>query len=124
MSTITVMMIVMVVMGSMMSCMPGRPGREQGAALSPSEREPEQHDHAIGAELENTHGLVHRLRGGAEHERRNPHQRNRRDGLRDRGREGEHDPAFHRRVVGDEIGRDHRLAVAGPRRVKNPVEKR
>ena len=118
------MPVIMVMVSGMVRLGAPRKRCEEGAALAPGEGEPEQHDHAVGAEFEEPHGVVHRLGAGAEHERGDADERDRGDGLGDRGGEGKHDPAFHRRVVGDEIGRDYRLAVAGARRVKNAVEKR
>ena len=54
----------------------------------------------------------------------NPDDRDRDQRLHQRGCERQHDAALRGLLVGDQIGRDHRLAVTGPCGVKYSVSKR
>ena len=67
-------------------------------------------------------GVAHLARGGVEQRRRDADERHRDERLQQRRGERQHDAAPPGLLVGDEIGRDHRLAVARPGGVEDAVE--
>ena len=94
---------------------------QERPALDPQEPRADRHDQGVARGLDQSHGVAHHLRGGAEQDRGNADDRHGDRCLQQRRGERQRDAAAPRLFVGDQIGRDHRLAVAGSCRVKNAV---
>ena len=89
-----------------------------------SSRSADEHDQRVAGDLDRPHGVAHRLRGRAEQHRGDANDRDRDERLQQRRGERQHDAAPPGFLVGDEIGRDHRLAVAGTGGMENAVDER
>ena len=93
------------------------------AALGPDQPGAERRDQAIADDLDRLLRRAHRLGGRGEQPGEHRNQRHRHQRLQQRRGERQHDAAPRGFLVGDEIGRDHRLAVAGAGGVKDAVGK-
>ena len=90
-------------------------------ALHPEQPRAERRDQRVADDLDIADGLAHHFRGGAEQGRRDPDDQHRDQRLQKSRRERQDDAAPPGFFIGDEIGRDHRLAVAGTGGVENSV---
>ena len=90
---------------------------EQRPPLHPQEPQAHDADHRETDDHGPAHGVTHRLGRGVEQHCGGRHDDDCRQRLKDRRSEGQNDAAPPRLVIGDEVGRDHRLAVTGPRGV-------
>src|SRR5471032_2177791 len=97
---------------------------QEGAAFYPEQPQPNHDDQRITHDFDDPHGVAHRLGGGAEQHGGDAHDRDGREGLQYGGSEGQHDAALPSLVISYQIGRDHRLAMAGSGGVEYAVEKR
>ncbi len=100
------------------------PQPQEGATLHPQEPHPNQNDQRIAHHLDDAHGVAHHLGGGAQEHRGDADQRHGGDRLQDGRGEGQHHTALPGLVIGDEVRRDHRLAMAGSGSVEDAVEER
>ena len=98
-----------------------RPFGEEAPALGVEKLRAHQRDQRIARDLDPPHRGAHRLRGRAEQRRRDADHGDRDQRLHQRGGKREHDAALPGLLVGDQVGRDHRLAVTRPRGVENSV---
>ena len=83
----------------------------------------EQGDERIGGDFERVGRVGHRHRGAAQHVPADSDQRERRHSLQQRRDEGQQDSPAQLHLIGEHVGRDHRLAVAGAGGVEHPVGK-
>ena len=91
------------------------------AQLVVDEPDADQRHQAPADRLEPSLHDAHLHAGGAEYQHQDGDQHQRRQRLDHGGEERQQDAASHRAAVGQHIGGDHRLAVAGPRRVQHAV---
>ena len=105
----------------------GRSGAEQPkdgrARLAPEQPGAEQGDQHKARDLEEPCRIGHRHGGAAQHEIGKHHDDDRRQPLQQRRDEGQQDATLQRHFVGDHVGRDHRLTVAGSGGVEDAVKK-
>ena len=131
---VAVMMVVMVAVAVIM--MVGRRSRrhrrqrpldlkraDEAAALGPDQPRAERRYQGVACNLDHLLGIAHGAGGGIEQPgaNRDDHYRDQR--LHQCGGKRQHDAAPGCLLVGDQIGRDHRLAVAGSGGMKDPVGK-
>ena len=104
-----------------------RPRRLQrankAAALGPDQPGAERRDQGVACDLDRLFRPAHGPGGGIQQPGANRDDRHRDQRLHQRGGERQHDAAPHGLLVGDQIGRDHRLAVAGSGGMKDAVSK-
>ena len=93
-------------------------------ALHPQKPQPNDDDQRVAQRLDHVDRHLHRRCGRIQHRGRDPDQHHRDQSLKNGGGKGEHNAAFPRLLVGDEIGRDHRLAVTGTGRMKHAIRER
>jgi hypothetical protein len=99
-------------------------GMQEAAPFYPEEPRADQHDECVTDELDDAHRLAHHLRGGADQHRGDGDNGHGGRGLQQSRGEREHDatpPGF---LVGEQVGANHRLAVAGTGGVENAVDER
>src|ERR1700752_5294045 len=124
---VTVVMVVMMVMAVMMMVAVvvmgmrasqrrlgarGLQRLHEGAALGPHQAGAEGGDQAVACDLDRLFRPAHGLRGGIEQPGTDADQHDGDEGLQQRRDERQHDAAPGGLLIGDQIGRDHRLAVA------------
>src|SRR3954447_17703897 len=127
---VTVAMIVMLVIvrradrGADGVQRPARASRlaEKALALDPDEPRADEGDQRVARKLDDALGVAHLPRGGVEQYRRDTDDRDGDERLQQRGCKRQHDTTPPGLFVGDEIGRDHRLAVAGAGGVEDTVD--
>ena len=96
----------------------------EGAALGPDQPEAEGGDQAVAGDLDRLFGPAHGFGGGVEQPGAYRDDHNRDQRLHQRRGKRQRDAAPRGLLVGDQIRRDHRLAVAGAGGMKNPIGKR
>ena len=96
----------------------------ESSALHPQQPRADRDDQQIAHDLDHPHGVAHHLGGGAEQRRGDADDRDRDQRLQHRRGERQHDAALPGLVIGDEVGRDHRLAVTRTGGVEDAVEER
>ncbi|MBA7482568.1 hypothetical protein ES707_18060 [subsurface metagenome] len=96
----------------------------EAAALGPDQPGAEQRDQAIAGNLDRLLRPAHGLRGGIEQPGTDADQHDGDESLQQCRDERQHDATPGGLLVGDEVGGDHRLAVARAGGVENPVGKR
>ena len=79
-------------------------------------------DQRIAGGFQVAGGVPHRQPGDVEQRGQHTDQQHRREALHQGSQKGEQDAAPHRAFVGQQVGRDHRLAVARPDGVKDAVD--
>ena len=99
-------------------------GRDERASLHPQQPHADKNNERIAQNLDRIDGAGHRGGGGIEQRRRNAHDQHCDERLHQRRGKRQHDPAPPGLLVGDEIGRDHRLAVTRAGGMEDAVEKR
>jgi hypothetical protein len=107
--------------------LPGAPvaqGADEAPALHPGETGAEQRDQPVTDDLDHANRVVHRLCGRIQSDRRDADHRDRDQRLQQRRGERERDASPPGFFIGKQVGRDHRLAVARSRSVKDAVQKR
>ena len=92
--------------------------------LTQISRSADQRDQRVAGELDHPLGAAHLAGGGVEQRRRDADDRHRDKRLQQRRGKRQHDAAPPGLLVGDEIGRDHRLAVTGTGGVEDAVDER
>ena len=97
---------------------------EKAATLDPNQPRAERRDQPITCDLDGALGTAHGPGGNVEQPCTDPDDHHRDQRLRQRGGEGQRDAAPRCFLVGDEIGRDHRLAMSRPGRVEDAVSER
>ena len=97
---------------------------DERASLHPQQPQPDQDDERIAHDLDPVDRALHGRRGGIEQRRRDADDHHRDQRLQQRGGERQHHAALPGLLVGDQVGRDHRLAVAGSGGVKHAIEER
>jgi hypothetical protein len=100
------------------------PGADQGTSLDPQQPRTERGNQPIADHLDPPDRAVHGAAGCAQKHGGNTHNRHRDNGLQNRRGKGQHHAAPPGLAIGDHIGRNHRLAVAGPSGVKHTVSER
>src|SRR6476469_9751384 len=124
-----VMMVVIVPVMMIMSVIVRRAGirattqqPQESAALYPQQAQPNQHDQGITDDLDNADCLTHCFGSGAQHGCSNADNGDGGECLKDRGRKRQHNAAPPCLIIGDQIGRDDRLAMAGTGSVEDAVQ--
>ncbi len=97
---------------------------DKALALDPDEPRAEQRDQRVAGQLDDAARVAHLACGGVEDDRRDADERHRDERLQKCRGERQHDAAPPCFLVGDEIRRNHRLAVARPGGVEDAVQKR
>jgi hypothetical protein len=95
--------------------------RGEGAALAPDQPEPDGGDAAVAHKLEPACRPAHLGGSGAKEISRRADQDDRDHGLQQRREQREERGALQRAFIGEHVGGDHRLAVTGPRGVKDAI---
>ena len=98
----------------------GAPSGEEPASLAPQQPRPDGGDQPVAGDLDDPVGRAHGPAAGPEQRRRDADDRHGDERLQQRRGERQHDPAPPGFLVGDQVGRDHRLAVARPGGVEMP----
>ena len=93
----------------------------QRAAFAPDQPGAQQRDGAIAGQLHKIGDFLHACRRRVERDRQHGHDQHRDHRLQCSGHERDRDSTPQRIVVGEHVGRHHRLAMARPRRVKNAI---
>src|SRR3954454_24834575 len=96
---------------------------KKALALDPDQPRANERDQRVAGKLDHPLGAAHLPGGGVEQRRRDTDDRDRDEGLQQRRRKRQHDAAPPGLFVGDEIRRDHRLAMAGAGGVKDAIGK-
>ena len=94
------------------------------AALGPDQPGAERRDQRIARDLDGPFSTAHGFGSGVEQPGTNPHDQDGNQRLHQRRGERQHDAAPRGLLVGDQIGRDHRLAMAGTGGVEDAVGER
>ncbi len=97
---------------------------DKSLALDPDQTRAEQSDQRVAGQFDHAARVAHLARGGVEDDRRDADECHRDERLQKCRGERQHDPAPPGLLVGDEIRRNHRLAVARPGGVEDTVQKR
>ena len=95
---------------------------QERAALHPQQPQADDDDERVTHLLDDAHGVAHHLRRGAEQHRGDADDGDGGQRLHDGRRKRQHHAALPGLVVGDDVGRDHRLAVAGTGGVEDAVD--
>src|SRR6185295_18606128 len=96
---------------------------QQRPALHPQETQTDQQNERVADDFDHAHGITHDLRRGAKESRDDPNDGDCGKRLQNGGCKREHNAAPPGLVVRHQIGRDHRLAVARSRGMKDTIEK-
>src|SRR4029077_5112553 len=96
---------------------------QESATLDPQQAQANQHDQGITDDLDNADCVTHCFGSGAQHGCSNADNGDGGECLKDRGRKRQHNAAPPGFIIGDQIGRDDRLAMAGTGSVEDAVEK-
>src|SRR4029078_9035371 len=97
---------------------------QQRPALHPQETQTDQQNERIADDFDHAYGIAHNLRRSAKESRDDPNDGDCGNRLQNGGRKREHNAAPPGLVVRHQIGRDHRLAVARSRGMKDTIKKR
>jgi hypothetical protein len=90
--------------------------------LHPQQSRADHDDERVARDFDHVHGSVHRRRRRIQERRGNTHEHHGHKRLQQRGREREDHAAPPGLAIGDDIGRDHRLAVARTGGMEDAVE--
>ncbi|MFK4617309.1 hypothetical protein ABIF50_000586 [Bradyrhizobium diazoefficiens] len=97
---------------------------DEGAAFDPDQPQAEQRDQAVARDLDHAFGLAHGLGRRIQDPGRDADDQDRDHRLHQGRGKRERDAAPRGLAVGDEIGGDHRLAVAGAGGMEDAIGKR
>ncbi len=97
---------------------------QKGPALDPQESQPDQHDQSIADDLDDANGVAHSFCRCAQQCSSNADDSDGGESLENRRSERQHDATPPGLVIGNQIRRDHRLAVAGAGSMENSVKER
>ncbi len=101
---------------------PQRP--QQAAALVPHQPGAKQRDQRVAGDLDGALGAAHGLGGDVQQPRADADDRHRHQRLQQRRHQRQHDAAPGAFLIGDQIGRNHRLAVTGAGGMEHAIGKR
>ena len=101
--------------------MPRLQRAKESAALGPDQPGAERRDQRVAGDLDRALRPAHGFRGGVEQPGADADDQHRDQRLHQRRGERQRDAAPRGFLVGDQIGRDHRLAVAGPGGMEDAV---
>ncbi len=96
---------------------------KKSAALGPDQPGAEGRDQGVACDLDHFFSPAHGFGGGVEQPGANSDNHDRDQRLHQRRGKRQRDAAPRGLLVGDQIGRDHRLAMAGAGGVKYPISK-
>ena len=99
-------------------------GAKERARFYPKKPGADQHDQRVANGLDHAHRVAHGLGGGADQNSGNSNQHHCGKCLQECGRERQNDAAPPGLFIGDEVGGNHRLAVARTRGMENAVGER
>ena len=97
---------------------------KKAVTLDPQQPRADQHDQAVADDLDDAHRVAHELGGRAEQHRGDADDRHGGQRLHHRRGERQRDAAAPGLLVGEQIGGNHRLAVAGSGGMENAVDER
>src|SRR5216684_1664166 len=98
--------------------------RQRGAPFHPQQAQADQDDQRVADDLDDVDRASHGCRGRVQQRGRDPDHRHRDQRLQQRGGERQCHAAPPGLLVGDKVGRDHRLAVAWTGGMEDAVEER
>ena len=98
--------------------------RHKRAALHPQQSHPDEDDQRVAHDFDHVDRAAHGRRSRAQQRRRYPDDHDRDQRLQQRRRERQDHPARPGFIIGDDVGRDHRLAVPRAGGMKNTVQER
>ena len=98
--------------------------RQHARPFDPEQPHADRDDQRVADDLDPADRGLHGRRGRAQQHRGDADDHHRDQRLQHRRRERQHDAAPPGLVIGDDVGRDHRLAVAGAGGVEDAVEER
>src|SRR5262249_20376840 len=119
-----VMMVIVIMIVHMMRRLFAPQQTQESAAFDPKQAQADQHDQRIADDFNHADGITHRLGSSAQECGSDADDRDGHECLKHRRSERQKDATPPGLVIGDQVGRDHSLAVTRPGRVENAVKER